>query len=115
MSAKRDRAPGLLSTGTFWLGMGFILAAPMMNLAYSRLFKARISGNGSERPPEELAFLYNLGGPTGVAMLLIATGVAILILGQMRQVLRRPRSPDASDQSTSGPGQMALQTRKYFS
>jgi hypothetical protein len=133
MSAKRERSINLLASGTFWLGMGIILTAPIMNLAYVRLVNARLSGDGAERMPEVLAALYNLGGQMGVTYLLSAIGVAVIIFGNLPLRPRRrssvtsyplgnsvpqalrDESAAAPEQPTTASGHQALQTRKYFS
>jgi hypothetical protein len=135
MPAKRDGVTSLLcsllASGTFWIGMGFILAAPVMNLAYDRMSKTRIQGDGSEMLPEFLATLYNMGGKTGVTILLSSIGVTILILGQLWQQLRsvktscssrssvpqalRDKSADEPAEAAPAPGHMSLKTGKYFS
>jgi hypothetical protein len=133
MFAKRERAGNLLSSGTFWIGMGLIITAPIMNLAYDRMSKARLKGDGSEMLPEFLATLYNFGGTTGVTLLLVAIGVAVLIFGHLRQQLRSQSvvvshsvgksaphahcdSPaDESQPVATASGHMVLQTRKYLS
>lgn len=131
MSAKRERTASLFSSGAFWLGMGLMLTAPVMNLAYDRMSKARLSGDGSEMLPSFLATLYDGGGKMAVTLTLFALGAAILIFGHIRQGKRQfvegsadenlphlPRSESSPDnpQEVGGvPGQMALQTRKYLS
>ena len=132
MSAKRKRPDNLFSTGPFWIGMGFIFTAPLMNLAYDRLHNARKHGDGSEVMPEFLATVYNAVGPTGVTLFLVVVGVAVLTFGYLRQRSRswsvkvspaagnsmphatRDSSADQPDQVPTGAGQMALQTRKYL-
>jgi hypothetical protein len=128
MSAKRERAGSLLASGTFWLGLGLILTAPIMNMGYERLFAARLSGDGAERMPEFLATLYNKHGQTGVTLSLIAIGTGILIFGNMRlrpkrQALEggqaltsalRDTSVDDPNQVATGSGHMVLKTRKYL-
>ena len=133
MSAKGERAGGLLSSGTFWIAMGFILTAPLMNLGYDRMSKTRLSGDGSEILPSFLVTLYNMGGKMGVTLFLIAIGVMILIFGQVWQRLKwrsveafdstgdqvpyalRDSSTEEPAEVTTTPGHMALQTRKYLS
>jgi hypothetical protein len=127
MAAQRERAGSLLASGTFWIGMAFILAAPIMNLGYERLFKARLGGNGSEVMPEFLATLYNVSGQQGVTLILLAIGVTILVFGHLRQRARtwslrtsyvvpeslRDTSTDEPSSVTAS-GHMVLQTRKYL-
>jgi hypothetical protein len=129
MSAKREHTSSLFSSGAFWLGMGLMLTAPVMNLAYDRMSKARLSGDGSEMLPSFLATLYDGSGKLGVTLTLFAFGAAVLIFGYLRQGKKRrfsdenslphlpPRESSPGDQQevVAMPGQMALQTRKYLS
>jgi hypothetical protein len=131
MSAKRERPESILSSFTFWIGMGFILAAPLLNFAYDRMTKARIGGDGSEVLPESLAALYNLGGKLGVTLSLVLIGLTILGSGALWQRMKRQRAEalraaedaaqdpfhtgsDSSEQGAPLHGQLVLQTRKYF-
>jgi hypothetical protein len=113
--------------------MSFIVAAPLMNLAYDRMSKRRLTGDGSEMLPSFLATLYDESGKFGVSLFLIGTGASILFLGYLWQSMKRrnfvvpesensvPRtirhesSPDAPVEVAGAPGQMTLQTRKYLS
>jgi hypothetical protein len=133
MSAKGERAGGLLSSGTFWIALGFFLAAPIMNLGYDRMSKTRLSGDGSEILPSFFVTLYNTGGKMAVSLFLVAVGVTILIVGQLWQGLRRrpveafgstadllPQSPRDSSVEEPAPvtavsGRVVLQTQKYLS
>jgi hypothetical protein len=132
MSAKRKRPDNLFAGGPFWVGMGFIFSAPILNLAYDRLHNARKHGDGSEVMPEFLATIYNLVGPTGVTLVLVTVGVAVLTFAFLRQRSRnrsvkvssaagswapratRDSSADEPEQAPTGAGQMSLQTRKYL-
>lgn len=132
MSAKRKRPDNLFAGGPFWIGMGCIFSAPILNLAYDRLHNARKHGDGSEVMPEFLATIYNMVGPTGVTLVLVTVGVAVLTFAFLRQRSRNrsvkvsppaghwgshpPRDSAAAEpeQAPTGAGQMSLQTRKYF-
>jgi hypothetical protein len=115
MAAKRKRANDLLASGAFWLGMGLIFTAPVMNLGFTRLVKTRLKGDGSEILPEFLTTLYN-AGPMGVTLFFVATGVVILLLGYLwQQHKSRAVEVEESARGASPSGQIALQTQKYLS
>jgi hypothetical protein len=132
MRAQRERAGSLLASGIFWLGLGFILTAPLMNLGYERMTKSRLSGNGSEVMPEFMVSLYNTGGRSGVTLFFVTIGGSLLLFALLRQRPKsRPVEPSSarngaprvyheSSPNEPGPvatasGQMVLQTRKYLS
>jgi hypothetical protein len=114
--------------------MAFILAAPIMNLAYDRMSKTRMKGDGSEMLPDFMVTLYNMGGKDGVALLLIITGVTILVAGHFWQQIKtqstgtahssssgnavaqllRESSADEPEQAPPTSGQMVMKTGKYF-
>jgi hypothetical protein len=116
MPAKGERAGSLLSSGTFWAGMAFLIAAPLMNLAYDRMVSKRLGGDGSEILPSFLANLYDQGGKTGVTLTLLAIGVVILLFGFLRQNIRGHwgSSTAESANTANATGQLVLQTRKYL-
>src|SRR5689334_21788839 len=117
--------PGL---GTFCIGLGFIIAASLLNIAHDRFSRMEFRAL-----PESIANLYEGVGKTGVTVILVSTGMLIIGLGFLNTSGRESRTGSHRSRSRAAvpgapyfctadenapktpPGRVALETRKYVS
>jgi hypothetical protein len=71
--SRLGRLPGM---GAFCVGIAFILASTVLNIAHDRL-----SGFNMDKLPLYIGDLYVVSGKLGVTILLVSLGVLCLILG----------------------------------
>jgi hypothetical protein len=111
----------------FYVGLSFIGAATVLNIAYDRL-----SWVGVEVMPQFLAHMYDTSGKPSVTLVFVAVGLSFILMGfalPRAKVEQRSSnraqvriaaplfSPDetaeAGDQEVTPDGTVVLRTRKY--
>jgi hypothetical protein len=129
MSLRRTYFGTGLGLGTFCIGLAFIVAASVLNIAHDRFSRAEYSAL-----PEGIARLYEGVGKTGVTVILVTTGVMVMLIGflnssghESRTGTRGSRAGGTGVPATpyfctgnpnapqTPPGRVALETRKYVS
>jgi hypothetical protein len=76
MATKTDRPRSWAGYGAFYIGMGMILSASVLNVAHDRL-----EGLGARSLPGFLADMYELSGKSGVTITFVTIGLSIILLG----------------------------------
>lgn len=125
MFKNSPRAGSLPGLGAYCLGLGIIVAATMLNLAFDRLCERDIA-----RLPQPIPRLYDASGKTGVTLLLVAAGLSIILLAAVARRAEAeeerpdrpyvPRAPafyapgDDPQAGSHPPGAVVLQTRRYL-
>lgn len=115
------RAPGM---GAYWCGLGFILAASVVNLLFDTCFRDPRSF------PQPLANLLESSGKLGVTLLLVGVGLAILglhwlVVGNAPPPAKSSARPVWSSQTyfyappplpneVRSRGPMVLETQRYL-
>lgn len=76
MATKPERQRHWAGYGAFYIGMGVIGAATVLNIAYDRL-----PGVGAEMMPQFLSHMYDTSGKGNVTAVFVALGLSIILLG----------------------------------
>jgi hypothetical protein len=68
---KRSRTRRAVNLGTFCSGLGLILTATILNVAYDRM----------DSPAPHISELYETFGKFGVTLTLVCAGLSVILLG----------------------------------
>jgi len=110
----------------FFVGLSFIGAATVLNIAYDRL-----SWVGVEVMPQFLAHMYDTSGKPIVTLVFVAVGLSFILMGfalpraqveqrsskrpqvQIAAPLFSPDADEAAEEGVTSNGTVVLRTRKY--
>lgn len=127
MATAAARPRQRTSYGAFFIGLSFIGAATVLNIAYDRL-----SWVGVEVMPQFLSHMYDVSGKAGVTLVFVAVGLSFILMGfalprgaseqrssnrpQIRVAvpLFSPETEGATEDGVTSNGTVVLRTRKYL-
>lgn len=125
MATAAARPRSRAGNGMFYVGLSFIGAATVLNIAYDRL-----SWVGVEVMPQFLAHMYDTSGKPVVTLVFVAIGLSFILMGFAlprakveQRSSNRPKvkiaaplysaDSDENDEGVTSNGTVVLRTRKY--
>lgn len=126
MATAAARPRSRAGNGMFYVGLSFIGAATVLNIAYDRL-----SWVGVEVMPQFLAHMYDTSGKPVVTLVFVAVGLSFILMGfalprakveqrssnrkqvQIAAPLYSADADEAGDEGVTSNGTVVLRTRKY--
>src|SRR4051794_22813103 len=126
MATPAARPRSRAGNGMFYVGLSFIGAATVLNIAYDRL-----SWVGVEVMPQFLAHMYDTSGKPVVTLVFVAVGLSFILMGfalprakveqrssnrpqvRIAAPLFSPDTDEGGDEGVTSNGTVVLRTRKY--